>query len=39
MKNRIYFFTGMGNSLRAAQIIAATLQDSELAAIRRKSWR
>ena len=33
MKNRIYFFTGTGNSLNAARKIADTLFDCELVAI------
>jgi ferredoxin len=33
MKNRIYFFTGTGNSLNAAKIIAAALPECELVAI------
>lgn len=33
MKNRIYFFTGTGNSLNAAQNIAKALPDCELIAI------
>ena len=35
MKNRIYFFTGTGNSLKAAKEIAADLPESELVAIER----
>lgn len=37
MKNRIYFFTGTGNSLRAAQIIAEEIKDCELMAITDKT--
>ncbi len=33
MKNRIYFFTGTGNSLNAAKKIAESLPDCELVAI------
>ena len=35
MKSRIYFFTGTGNSLKAAKEIAAALPDCELVAIRK----
>lgn len=35
MKNRIYFFTGTGNSLQAARTIASTINDCELVAIRK----
>lgn len=35
MKNRIYFFTGTGNSLKVAEDIAKVLPDSELVAIHR----
>jgi len=35
MKNRIYFFTGTGNSLKAAKEIAAELPDCELVAIHK----
>ena len=37
MKNRIYFYTGTGNSLRAAKIIADKNQDCELIAITEKA--
>ncbi|MCL1987197.1 MAG: 4Fe-4S ferredoxin, partial [Firmicutes bacterium] len=33
MKNRIYFFTGTGNSLKAAKYIAEALGDCEILAI------
>lgn len=33
MKNRIYFYTGTGNSLRAAKMIAEEIRDCELIAI------
>lgn len=33
MKNRIYFFTGTGNSLKVAKDIASTLPDCEIVAI------
>jgi ferredoxin/flavodoxin len=33
VKNRIYFFTGTGNSLKVAKDIAATLADCEIVAI------
>jgi ferredoxin/flavodoxin len=35
MKNRIYFFTGTGNSLKVAEAIASALPDSEVVAIRK----
>ena len=35
MKNRVYVFTGTGNSLNAAKIIAAALPDCEVAALCR----
>ncbi|MCL2574323.1 MAG: EFR1 family ferrodoxin [Defluviitaleaceae bacterium] len=35
MKNRIYFFTGTGNSLKVAKEIAASLPDCELIAIHK----
>lgn len=35
MKNRIYFFTGTGNSLKVAEDIAKVLPNSELVAIHR----
>ncbi|MDL2229067.1 EFR1 family ferrodoxin [Treponema sp. OttesenSCG-928-L16] len=35
MKNRIYFFTGTGNSLKAAKDIAASLGNCEITAIRK----
>lgn len=35
MKNRIYFFTGTGNSLNAAENIAKVLPDCELVAIHK----
>lgn len=35
MKNRIYFFTGTGNSLKVAEDISKVLPDSELVAIHR----
>ena len=35
MKNRVYFFTGTGNSLKVAKEIAAALPDCELVAIRK----
>lgn len=34
MKNVIYYFTGTGNSLRAAQIIAERLGDTEIISMR-----
>lgn len=38
MKNRIYFFTGTGNSLKAAQSIAKALPDCELVAIHKDTY-
>lgn len=35
MKNRIYFFTGTGNSLKVAEDIVKVLPNSELVAIHR----
>ena len=35
MKNRIYFFTGTGNSLKVAKEIAAGLGDCDVAAIQK----
>ncbi|GFZ30142.1 iron-sulfur protein [Clostridium zeae] len=35
MKNRIYFFTGTGNSLKVAEEIAKTLKECELVAINK----
>ncbi|MDR2610498.1 MAG: EFR1 family ferrodoxin [Clostridiales Family XIII bacterium] len=35
MKNRVYFFTGTGNSLNVAQNIAASLDDCEVVAIHK----
>lgn len=35
MKNRIYFFTGTGNSLKVAKEIAAELPECELFAIKK----
>jgi len=35
MKNRIYFFTGTGNSLKVAKEIAASLPECELVAIQK----
>lgn len=37
MKNRIYFYTGTGNSLRAAKIIAEEIKDCEIIAITEKT--
>lgn len=34
MKNMIYYFTGTGNSLRAAQVIATQLGDTEIISMR-----
>jgi ferredoxin len=35
MKNRMYFFTGTGNSLKVAKDIAGALEDCEIMAIRK----
>jgi ferredoxin len=37
MRNRVYFFTGTGNSLNVAQMIAARLGDCEIMAIRKRA--
>lgn len=34
MKNRIYYFTGTGNSMRAARVIASSLGDTEIISMR-----
>lgn len=34
MKNRIYYFTGTGNSMRAARVIAGKLGDTEIVSMR-----
>ncbi len=35
MKKKIFYFTGTGNSMRAAQIIALTLKDTEIISMRQ----
>ena len=34
MKGRIYYFTGTGNSMRAARVIAQQLKDTEIISMR-----
>ncbi len=34
MKNRIYYFTGTGNSMRAARVIAQRLKDTQIVSMR-----
>ena len=34
MKGRIYYFTGTGNSMRAARVIAGQLRDTEIVSMR-----
>ena len=34
MKARIYYFTGTGNSMRAARVIAQTMGDTEIISMR-----
>ena len=34
MTNRIYYFTGTGNSMRAARVVAERLGDSEIVSMK-----